>query len=85
MLMDEETWHLVSGVDRVASFLGSKSRPSPVSENQVTKILGQLEEVQDREENLVTFTVGENVQVIGGPFASFSGLVERVVPEKEAS
>lgn len=83
MDLTDETWHLVKSAPRVTGFLGgSGNRPSPISENEVNKILSQMEEGVEKPRPKVLFEVGEMVRVKEGPFADFNGNVEEVNYEK---
>ena len=45
MEMNEQTWHLVKNTDKVTGFVGgSSSKPSPISEREVDKIMAQMKE-----------------------------------------
>ena len=79
MVMDDDTWHLVKHTSKVTGFVGgAKNRPAPISEDEVAKILGQMEEGTDKPRHKVEFTVGEYVRVKEGPFTDFNGTVEEV-------
>ena len=78
MDMDNELYHLIKNIKRVSGFLGTKGSPVPVSEKEIQKIMGQIKDGVVQSKSGITYTIGENVQVIDGPFASFSGLVEEV-------
>jgi len=83
MELTDETWHLVKSTPRVTGFLGgSGNRPTPISENEVNKILSQMEEGVEKPRPKVLFEVGEMVRVKEGPFADFNGNVEEVNYEK---
>ena len=82
MVLNDDSWHLIKDVPKVTGFLGGKTRPTPVSEAEVKKILQQVQDSQERPRHSVHFEVGERVQVNDGPFSSFSGLVEEVDSEK---
>lgn len=83
MELTDETWHLVKNTSRVTGFLGgSGSRPTPISEKEVNKILSQMEEGVEKPRPKVLFEVGEMVRVKDGPFADFNGNVEDVNYEK---
>jgi transcriptional antiterminator NusG len=82
MDLTDETWHLVKNTPKVTGFLGSGNKPSPVSQAQVDVILNQVQEGVERPKPSVTFEVGEQVRVMDGPFASFSGAVEEVDEER---
>ena len=74
--------HLIKNLKKVSGFLGPQGKPSPISEAEVQKILGNMEESVSNPTNSVIFTVGEQVKVSDGPFASFNGLIEEVDEEK---
>ena len=83
MIMNDDTWHLVKHTNKVTGFVGgAKNRPSPISEEEVGKILGQMEEGTEKPRHKVEFVVGEYVRVKDGPFTDFNGTVEEVNYEK---
>ena len=80
--MDNNIYHMIKNIKRVSGFLGTKGIPVPVSDKEVEKILGQIKDGVAQPKSAVEYTVGEKVQVIDGPFASFSGMVEEIDEEK---
>lgn len=83
MVMDDDTWHLVKHTNKVTGFVGGgKTRPSPISESEVMKIVSQMQEGTDKPRHKIEFVVGEMVRVKEGPFADFNGSVEEVNYEK---
>jgi transcription termination/antitermination protein NusG len=83
MIMNDETWHLVKHTNKVTGFVGgAKNRPAPISDDDVRKILGQMEEGTEKPRHKVEFVVGEYVRVKDGPFTDFNGTVEEVNYEK---
>ncbi len=83
MEMNEQTWHLVKNTDKVTGFVGgSSSKPSPISEREVNKIMAQMKEGVEKPKPKVLFEVGEIVRVKEGPFTDFNGNVEEVNYEK---
>jgi len=82
MDMTDDAYHLVKDTPKVTGFLGSQNKPMPVSQKEVDRILGQIEEGVERPRPTITFEIGESVRVTDGPFASFSGVVEEVDEEK---
>lgn len=83
MVMDDDTWHLVKNTSKVTGFVGgARNRPTPISEAEVQKIIGQMQEGSDKPRHKVEFVVGEFVRVKEGPFADFNGSVEEVNYEK---
>ena len=80
--MDNNIYHMIKNIKRVSGFLGSKGIPIPVSDKEIEKILGQIKDGVVQPTSAIDYTIGEKVQVIDGPFASFNGLVEDVDEEK---
>ena len=80
--MDSNIYHLIKNIKRVSGFLGSKGIPVPVSDKEIEKILGQIKDGIAQPASSVEYSIGEKVQVIDGPFASFNGLVEDVDEDK---
>ncbi len=83
MVMDDDTWHLVKHTSKVTGFVGgAKNRPAPISEEEVQKILQQMQEGAEKPRHKVEFMVGEVVRIKDGPFTDFNGAVEEVNYEK---
>jgi transcriptional antiterminator NusG len=83
MVMDDDTWHLIKHTSKVTGFVGgAKNRPAPISEDEVQKIVSQMQEGTDKPRHKIEFMVGEMVRVKEGPFTDFNGSVEDVNYEK---
>jgi transcriptional antiterminator NusG len=83
MQMDDDTWHLVKHTSKVTGFVGgAKTRPSPISEAEVTKIVSQMQEGVEKPRPKVQWEVGELVRIKEGPFTDFNGAVEDVNYDK---
>ena len=83
MIMEDDTWHLVKHTNKVTGFVGgAKNRPAPISEEEVQKIVSQMQEGTDKPRHKVEFMAGELVRVKDGPFTDFNGSVEEVNYEK---
>ena len=66
----------------MTGFLGSRGKPSPISDQEAERILRQVQEGIERPKPSITFEVGEQVRVCDGPFNSFNGLIEEVDEER---
>lgn len=83
MEMDDQTWHLVKSTPKVTGFVGgTATKPTPISETEVQKIMQQMQEGVDKPKPKVLFEIGEMVRVKEGPFTDFHGSVEDVNYEK---
>ena len=80
--MDNDLYHMIKNLKRVSGFLGSKGIPVPVSDKEIEKILGQIKDGVAQPKSGIEYSIGEKVQVVDGPFASFSGMVEDIDEEK---
>ena len=83
MEMDDDTWHLVKNTAKVTGFVGgTATKPTPISEKEVAKIMQQMQEGVEKPKPKVLFEVGEAVRVKEGPFTDFHGTVEDVNYDK---
>ena len=83
MVMEDDTWDLVKHTSKVTGFVGgAKNRPAPISEEEIRKIVDQMQEGTEKPRHKVEFMVGELIRVKEGPFADFNGSVEEVNYEK---
>lgn len=82
MEMNDETWHIVNSTAKVTGFLGGRSRPTPLTDEEADQILGRMEAGKLKPQPKYFFESGDEVRVIDGPFTNFNGTVEEVNPEK---
>jgi len=82
MEMDDDTWHVVRSTPRVTGFVGSGQTPSPLSEAEVDNIIHRVTTSADRPKPKVTFERNEQVRIVEGPFATFTGVVDEVNPDR---
>jgi len=80
--MTDDIYHMIKNLKKVSGFLGSKGLPVPVSNKEIEKILGEIKDGVVQAKSGIDYAIGEKVQVIDGPFASFSGLVEEIDEDK---
>jgi transcriptional antiterminator NusG len=78
MEMDDETWHVVRSTPRVTGFVGSGQTPTPLGADEVENILTRMTTATDKPKPKLTFERNEQVKIVDGPFANFSGVVEDV-------
>ena len=83
MVMNQETMHLINGIQGVIKFVGQGWTPQALRQDEVNRLLGieeAVEEAEPREE--IPFMVGQVVEISEGPFSDFSGTVEEVIHDK---
>ncbi len=78
MKMTDRAYHMIKDTNRVTGFLGQQGKPMPMRDSEVASILNQVEEGLEKPRSLISFEVGEKVNVNDGPFEGFLGLVEEV-------
>ena len=80
--LTDDVYHLIKNTPKVTGFLGSDSKPVPISDREADQILNQVQQGIERPKSSVSFEVGEQVRVADGPFASFNGIVQEVEDER---
>lgn len=80
--INSEAYNLINSIPKVMGFLGGKNNPEPVADAKMQEIINlSSEQVSDNKN--VAFEIGEVLNVIEGPFESFSGAVEEYDAEKQ--
>ncbi len=80
MEMTDDSWYVVRNTPGVTGFVGTGTKPIPLLDKEVIKILQQMgmDEVQTR----IDFEINQRVQVIAGPFKDFVGVVREIFADK---
>ena len=79
----KEAKYLIENIDGVINFVGANGDPQALKEDEITRIIGEVEGREGREVVIAPYIVGDSVKVIDGPFADFSGFVNEVNNEKQ--
>ena len=80
MSMTDDSWYVVRNTPGVTGFVGAGTRPTALEDSEVKRILKQMK--MEAPKVKVTFSRGERVKVVDGPFTDFIGLVDDINPEK---
>jgi transcriptional antiterminator NusG len=94
MDLNDESWGAVRNTPGVTGFVGATSRPSPLSLDEVIKILvpqpakaaagaasrGGAAATDKAAVEVVDFSVGESVTVMDGPFATLPATINEIDP-----
>jgi transcriptional antiterminator NusG len=78
MEMNDNTWHMVRSTPRVTGFVGSGQRPSPLSAEEVDRIVHRVVVASEHPKPKLKFDRGENVKIQDGPFKDFNGVVDEI-------
>ncbi|MGK5112948.1 transcription termination/antitermination protein NusG [Geodermatophilus sp. CPCC 205506] len=95
MELNDESWGAVRNTPGVTGFVGATSRPSPLTLDEVAKILAPATTPQAAKATeaqaataaaptaVVDFEVGESVTVMDGPFATLPATINEINAEQQ--
>jgi len=78
MELTDDSWHLVKDTPKVTGFVGSKTEPVAIPDEDAQKIINQMQEGIAKPKTKIQFEIGDKVQVTDGPFTNFTGVVDEV-------
>ncbi|HEY3247671.1 MAG TPA: transcription termination/antitermination protein NusG [bacterium] len=81
MIMEDDSWYVVRNTPGVTGFVGSGTRPVPLDDAEVKRLLKQLRD--ETPKYRISFQKGSVVRITQGPFQDFTGVVDEVMVEKE--
>ncbi|MBQ0118236.1 MAG: transcription termination/antitermination factor NusG [Bacteroidales bacterium] len=82
--LTDECFPLLRNIPNVLGFLSdgkTSTKPAPVPQSEINKILNQAEESSAISEQ--NFMAGESVKIVNGPFNGFKGVISEVMQEKQ--
>jgi transcriptional antiterminator NusG len=82
MKMSEKAWYLVKETPKVSGFVGNQN-PREVPSSQIENLRRGIVEGTAKPKPRLTFEVGEEVRVLDGAFANFTGTVDDVKMDKQ--
>ncbi len=80
MIMTDDSWYVVRNTPGVTGFVGSGSKPIPLTEEETTQIMRTMG--VDVPKIRMRFEINESVRVKNGPFENFDGIIEEIYPDK---
>lgn len=80
MLLDDNTWLVVRTTPGITSFVGMGNRPTPLPDEEVATIQRFMS--MEAPKFKTTFSVGEAVKIVDGPFSEFLGSISEIDDEK---
>lgn len=84
MIMSEDSWYVVHHTPGVTGFVGSGTKPIPLQEEEIDKILEHMGQASEKgkKPRIINLEVGENIRVNSGPFENFEGVVTELLLER---
>jgi transcriptional antiterminator NusG len=76
MMMTDESWYVVRNTQGVTSFVGSGNKPTPLIDDEVGRIMKQME--TEAPKIRTSFQVGQAVKIVDGPFSEFTGTIDSI-------
>ncbi|MBS7346234.1 MAG: transcription termination/antitermination factor NusG [Candidatus Sacchiramonaceae bacterium] len=76
MKLTEETWFVVRNTPGVTGFVGAGTEPTPVSEKEMRDIKRRMGAEEPKYD--ISFSEGEIINIIDGPFKGFEGAVSEI-------
>ena len=76
MILTEESWYIVRNTRGVTGFVGSGTDPIPLTESEIRKMGFDVQSIK------VDYNINDEVKVINGPFADFTGTVAGINKDK---
>ena len=84
MDLTDESWSTVRNTPGVTGFVGQTNRPSPLTLDEVARILApKPKEKKAEAPKVVDFEVGESVTVMDGPFATLPATINEINPDAQ--
>ena len=83
MEMTDAAWHVVKNTPKVTGFVGTGKKPTPLTQEDVDRIVRQVSSAKEKPKPKYVYEKGEQVKIIDGPFANFTGVVEEVNLDRE--
>ena len=83
MEMNDDSWGLVKNTPGVTGFVGAGTKPVPLSQGEVDRILRTGATAGERPRAQVEFSLGESVKVTSGPLSDFDGEIVDVNPDQQ--
>jgi transcriptional antiterminator NusG len=78
-----ELKYFLKGMNGAQGFLTSRAGDIlPLTQTEVDRMIGEQQRVKEEVEVEVKFIAGEEVQILDGPFSTFTGKIEQVSGDK---
>ncbi len=78
----QDVFFLIKETTGVGDFVGTAGRPTAMKDHEIQKMLLDSRKPEDQPSVKLVFQKGEHVQIKEGPFQSYEGTVDELLPEK---
>ncbi len=78
MIVSDRSWYIVRNTPGVTGFVGSGTKPIPLTDSEVRKILGADEGNEAVKPSKIDVEVGESVHINSGAFENFAATVTEI-------
>ena len=78
----QDVFFLIKETTGVGDFVGTAGRPTPMAPHEVEKMLFDSRRPDETPTVKMEFAPGDNVTITEGPFESYEGSVDEVLPDK---
>lgn len=80
MIVNDASWYAVRNTPGVTGFVGSGSKPIPLTDSEVIRILGSMGVEESHQK--IDFTLQQSVRLTAGPFKDCVGKVAEINDER---
>ncbi|MSR18878.1 MAG: transcription termination/antitermination factor NusG [Phycisphaerales bacterium] len=78
----QDVFFIIKETTGVGDFVGTSGRPTPMTASEVEKMLHDSRKPEEPTQVKMDFAKGDHVTIKEGPFQSYDGTIDEVLPEK---
>jgi transcriptional antiterminator NusG len=82
MELDTDTRFLIRETPGVGDFIGTHGKPEALSQEEIDRLLGQVQKDTEKPKLKIQFNAGDAVKIKEGPFENYDGVIEEVDAQK---
>ncbi|MBC8202082.1 MAG: transcription termination/antitermination factor NusG [Planctomycetes bacterium] len=80
--ISQDVFFIIKETTGVGDFVGTAGKPTPMSDEEVDKMLYDSQAPEEVTEVKLEFAKGDHVNIKDGPFMGYEGTVDEIFPEK---
>ena len=80
--ISQDIFFLIKETTGVGDFVGTAGKPTPMSKDEVDKMLFDSQAPDEVAEVRLEFSVGDHINIKEGPFMGYEGTVDEIFPDK---